>query len=411
MNRKLLITTKGSVLFIIAVLITACASKKKNLENITSNQERLSNSKIAAIFQVEKQQLSYAWKTVKRKGKLPRSIDKGYRPIDDWTSGFYPGNLWLVYEYTHDQNIKRNAEYATALLEEEKYNTRDHDIGFRIYCSYGNGYRLTQSSHYKDVIIQAAESAIQRYSPKVKAIMSWEPNSDRDWQFPVIIDNMINLELLFAATHATGDSIYYKIAVDHAITTMKNQFRDNYSCSHVVDYDSITGQFRKMDWNNGNNDPSIAVWSRGQSWGLYGYTMMFRETGDKQFLIHAEKIADFILNHPNMPKDMIPYWDYSTPEIPTARDASAAAIMASALMELSGFSPTHSKRYFEAGEKILESLSSSTYLAQSGTNGNFLLKHATGNFVRKSEVDGTLIYADYYFLEALLRYTDIKKMF
>ena len=192
---------------------------------------------------------------------------------------------------------------------------------------------------------------------------------------------------------------------------MKNQYREDYSCAHVVDYDSITGEFRKLDWNNGNSDPSTATWSRGQSWGLYGFTMIYRETNDVQYLEHAEKIADFLINHPNMPEDMVPYWDYRAPGIPTVRDASAGAIMASALIELSTFSANNGATYFEAGKKILSSLSSPQYLAEPGTNGDFLIKHATGNFLRNSELDGTLIYADYYFLEGLQRYLYVKDKF
>lgn len=395
------------VLFLPAIYVSVgcCSLSQAGI----GTENKIDSSKIALIFQTAGSQLEQTWETVEQTGKLPRSTQRGFKPIEDWTSGFYPGILWFIYEYTKDDNIKQKAAYATALLEKEQYNTRDHDIGFRIYCSYGNGYRLTQLPDYKNAVIQAAKSAVQRYDPKVKVIMSWEPNKERDWQYPVIIDNMMNLELLFAATEFTGDSSYYTIAVNHALTTMKNQYREDYSCSHVVDYDPLTGKKRKMDWNNGSDNPETAAWSRGQSWGLYGYTMMFRETRDKQFLDHAEKIAGFILNHPNMPADMIPYWDFHAPDLPAVRDASAAAIMASALIELSGYSPKKGNMYFNAGEKILQSLSSENYLAQPGTNKGFLIKHTTGNFLRNSEVDGSLIYADYYFLEALLRYTAVKQ--
>lgn len=378
--------------------------------SLAGKDKGISLEEIDKIFQLGKKHLQNSWDSVEQTGRMPRSIERGFRQIKDWTSGFYAGNLWITYEQDEDSDLLQKAKYTTSLLAEEQYNTRDHDIGFRIYCSYGRGFQLTQEPAYREVIIQAAKSAIQRYNPKVKAIKSWASNTSRDWQYPVIVDNLMNLELLFAATALTGDSTFYDVAMNHALTTMKYQYRKDYSCSHVVDYDSLTGVFRKRDWNNGNSDPETAVWSRGQSWGLYGYTMIYRETKDVRFLEHAEKIAGFLINHPNMPDDMVPYWDYNAPEIPTVRDASAGAILASALMELSTHATKNSKKYFDAGERILTSLASPEYLARPGTNGDFLIKHATGNYLKKSERDGTLIYADYYFLEGLHRYKNIKQM-
>ena len=373
-------------------------------------QQQLSAVDVTKIFETAEQHLNNAWDSVQVTQRMPRSIERGFRHIGDWTSGFYPGILWIVYEQLGKDSLLQKAQQASAIIEEEKYNTKDHDIGFRIYCPYGRGYKLTQDPHYKDVIVQAAKSAIQRYNPAVKAIQSWEAQPKRDWKFPVIIDNMMNLELLFAATKITNDSTYYNVAINHANTTMKYQYRDGYSCSHVVDFNPNTGAFRKRDYNNGNNDPSTAAWSRGQSWGLYGFTMVYRETNDVRYLEHAERIAKYILTHPNMPEDMVPYWDYNAPEIPTLRDASAAAILASGLMELSKYSKENGQKYFEAGEKILTSLASPKYLAEPYTNGDFIIKHATGNFLKNSEKDGTLIYADYYFLEGLERYLELKKL-
>lgn len=336
----------------------------------------------------------------------PRSIYKGLRPSRDWTSGFYPGVLWYLYKNSNDEFWKNNAEIVTEFLVEEQYNTNDHDVGFRVYCSYGNGWLLTDNPEYKKVIIQAAKSLGTRYNEKTKTIQSWGARPSRDWKFPVIIDNMMNLELMFEAAKLSDEEYLADISVKHADQTMKYHYRENMSCPHVVDYDSETGAFRKMDWNNGYSDPKVATWSRGQSWGLYGYTLMFRETGDKKYLKHAEKIANFLINHPNMPEDMIPYWDYECPKIPTMRDASAGAIMASALMELSTYSK-EKKKYFTAGEKMLKNLASENYLARVGTNGNYAIMHTTGNYLSGSEVDGPLIYADYYFLEGLLRYSDL----
>lgn len=334
---------------------------------------------------------------------LPRSIQRGLQPKTDWTAGFFPGTLWYLYAYTREDTWKTRAENATALMKGEQNNAFDHDIGFKMYSCYGNGYLLTGNKAYRHIIFRSAKTLTSRYSYKTGLIMSWEPDTKRDWLFPVIIDNMINLELLMEAYKISGDTTLRNIAVSHADKTMKYHYRKNMSCPHVVDYEPETGALRKYDWNNGSDDTTNSTWSRGQSWGLYGYTMMYRETGNLRYLQHAEKIADFLLSHPNMPADMIPYWDYSAPHRSKMRDTSAAAIMASALMELSTYS-AQGKEYFEAGEKQLKSLSSPTYLAKPGTHKNFILMHATGNFLRSSELDGALSYADYYFMEGLLRY-------
>jgi len=238
--------------------------------------------------------------------------------------------------------------------------------------------------------------------------MSWQPNAARDWKYPVIIDNMMNLELLMQAYKITGEKRFREIAMSHADRTMECQYRKDYSCPHVVDYDPETGAFRKPDWNNGNNDPQTSVWSRGQAWGLYGFTMMYRETKEHRYLEQAEKIAGFIFSHPNMPNDLIPYWDLSAPNKSKVRDASAAAIMASALMELSSYAE-NGNYYFSLGEKILKTLSSKAYLAAPRSNNGFTLKHATGNYLRGNAVDGGLVYADYYFVEGLVRYTKLIK--
>lgn len=409
MKKKLV----GFSVLLLAVIVTLLSYKTPQVERklafqITNDNAELSDVFIDEIFEKSTRHLETMYSAVEETGKLPRSIERGLKPITDWTSGFYPGSLWIAYAYSKNEDLLRKAKFATQLVEDEKYNTKDHDIGFRIYCSYGEGYKLTKLAEYKDVIIEAAKSAITRYDPKLKAIKSWESQPERDWQYPVIIDNMINLELLFEASKLTKDIKFYDVAVNHANTTLKYQYRKDFSCSHVIDFDSITGDFRKRDWNNGNDNPETAAWSRGQSWGLYGFAMTYRETGDIKYLKQAENIANFILTHPNMPQDLVPYWDYNAPEIPTLRDASAAAIMASAFMELSTLSKDNGSKYFKTGEKILKSLSSPKYFAEPGTNGNFLIKHATGNFLKNSELDGTLIYADYYFLEALTRYKRIK---
>jgi hypothetical protein len=278
-------------------------------------------------------------------------------------------------------------------------NGRTHDMGFKIYCSYGAGYRLTNDSKYKEVIIQSAKTLSTRFNPVVGCIKSWDHNTDK-WSYPVIIDNMMNLELLFAATRLTGDSSFYRIAISHANTTMKNHFRFDFSTYHVIDYDTLTGKVKNRNTHQGYSDESS--WARGQAWGLYGYTMCYRETRDPKYLQQAEKIAGFIINHPNMPADMVPYWDFNAPNIPNEpRDASAAAIIASALSELSTFSKNGSL-YRQTADRIIKSLTED-YRSPIGENRGFILLHSTGAKPMNSEVDVPLIYADYYYLEALIR--------
>lgn len=384
------------------IVLMAYCPQEASAQTQSSKQQTVPQW-VRNAFTIAASQSEKMFTTVKETGLLPRSIHRGMVKPADWTAGFFPGTLWYLYAYTNDTRWKGRAEEATALLKEERFNAFDHDIGFKMYCSYGNGLLLTQQKEYRDIIFRSAKTLSSRYSYKTGLIMSWEPEEARDWQFPVIIDNMMNLELLMEAYKLSGDTTLRHIALSHADKTMKYQYRPDMSCPHVVDYDAETGQRRKYDWNNGSDDTEHSTWSRGQSWGLYGFTMMYRETGDKRYLQHAEKIADFLLSHPHMPTDMIPYWDYSAPQRSTMRDASAAAVMASALMELSTYS-AQGRRYFEAGERQLKSLSSPEYLAAPGTHKHFILKHATGNFLRNSELDGALSYADYYYIEGLLRY-------
>lgn len=318
-----------------------------------------------------------------------------------WTSGFFPGTLWYLYEFSGDNDLKKAAEQKLAILEKEKYYTGNHDLGFMMFCSFGNAYRITKDPAYKDVILTAAQTLTKRYRPSIKAIQSWD--SSAAFRCPVIIDNMMNLELLEWAAANGGDQKLSEIAETHANTTIINHFRPDYSTWHVIDYDLQTGLPRAKKTAQGAADSSS--WARGQSWGLYGYTMMYRFTRKKSYLMQARHIADYLIHHPNLPADKIPYWDYSVPGGPDVqRDASAGAIMASALLELARY-PTGKKRneYLDVAKQIIVSLSSPAYLAEPGTNGGFLLKHSVGSIPHKSEVDVPLTYADYYFVEALLR--------
>ncbi|PKQ44435.1 glycoside hydrolase family 88 protein [Confluentibacter flavum] len=334
----------------------------------------------------------------------PRTFTKGeveLVDIYDWCSGFYPGTLWNMYGLTKDPKWKDRAYFYTEKLDSIKYHTGTHDLGFIMECSYGTALNYIKSGKYENVIVSTASSLATRFNPKVGAIKSWDWSTK--WNFPVIIDNMINLEILFHATRISRDSSYYKIAVSHADTTLKNHFRNDNSSYHVVDYDPTTGSVLQKNTHQGYSDESS--WARGQAWGLYGYTMCYRETKDPKYLEQAIKIASFISEHPELPKDKIPYWDYDVDKKEnTPKDASAGAITASALYELATFvDQSLKKKYTNLADQIIKNLSSPKYLASKGENGGFLLKHSTGHLPGNSEIDVPLNYADYYFLEALLR--------
>ena len=346
-----------------------------------------------------------------QKTLLPRTLDKEGKLITSdskwWTSGFFPGVLWYLYEATGDTLLKEYACDYTSRVEKEKYNKGNHDVGFMLYCSFGNGYRLTGNEKYKQVLLKGAESLSTRYKDHIGVIRSWDFNR-AVWQYPAIIDNMMNLELLEWASKNSDNSRFAAIARSHADVTLKNHFRADYSCWHVVSYDTITGQPEKKHTRQGYSHESS--WSRGEAWALYGYVMMYRETQQKHYLAHAKKVANYILTHPRMPEDGIPYWDYDAPDIPdTYRDASAGAIMASAFIELSTMIQGElSRKCLMMAETQLKTLTSPEYLAEPGTNGNFILKHSVGSLMEHSEVDVPLTYADYYYVEALLRYQKVK---
>lgn len=345
----------------------------------------------------------------------PDSFPKTYFPLTHkyefsnsgwWCSGFYPGTLLYLYEQTRDESLYREAMRILTPLEKEKNNKGTHDLGFMMYCSFGNANRIKPESAYDEILMTSARSLATRFDPTVGCIRSWNGNSN---EYLVIIDNMMNLELLFWATRHSGDSSFYKIAITHANTTLKNHFRPDYSSYHVLNYDASTGKVKQKRTAQGAADES--AWARGQTWGLYGYTMCYRETKDKTYLEQARHIARFILHHPRLPADKIPYWDFDAPGIPNAlRDASAAAIMASALLELSHYvDKKESKEFIDVAEKILKTLSNSHYKASSGTNGGFILQHCVGHMPNKTEIDVPLTYADYYFIEAMVRYKQLTR--
>ena len=341
--------------------------------------------------------------------KFPQSTNPDGSPRDMksdwWCSGFFGGSLWYLFEQTGDPKWKQAAQRWTNAVAKEQYNTGTHDLGFMIYCPFGNGYRLTKNAAYRPIMLTAAKSLATRFDPKVGLIKSW--NKFQTYDYPVIIDNMMNLELLFWAAKSGGDKGLRDLALTHADNTLKNHYRPDGSSFHVIAYNP-DGTVAAKKTAQGAADAS--AWARGQAWGLYGYTVMYRETKDKKYLTHARRIADFYLNHPNLPADKVPYWDFNAPGIPNEeRDASAAAITASALLELGTYGGPSAKTYFQAAEQMLKSLSGPTYRAQPGENNHFILKHCVGHKPAKSEVDVPLVYADYYYLEALLRYDALRK--
>lgn len=323
-----------------------------------------------------------------------------------WCSGFYPATLFYLFQQTKDAFLLKEGTRMLGLLEKEQFNKSTHDLGFMMYCSFGNAKAIKPNKKYNEILINSAKSLSTRFNPTVGCIKSWDGKPN---EFLVIIDNMMNLELLFWATRETGDSSFYNIAVTHANTTMKNHFRPDHSSYHVINYNSTDGSIIQKKTAQGAADSS--AWARGQVWGLYGYTATYRDTRDRKYLQHAIDIAEFLTNHPNLPEDKIPYWDFNAPSIPDAlRDASAGAIMASALIELSHYTDLPvAKKYLAVAEKILKSLSGNEYKAILGTNGGFLLKHSVGSKPANSEVDVPLTYADYYFIEAMKRYIQLGK--
>ena len=361
--------------------------------------------------------------------QYPRTINKEGALVTtdmyDWTPGFFPGILWNTYEFNHDNKLQAEAIKWTESLAPLQTFEKHHDLGFMMYCSFGNAYRFTKNNLYKDILVQSARSLSTRYNATTGSIKSWNTfnswHGNKKYFFPVIIDNMMNLELLFFASAVTGDTSFKHIAVTHALNAMKNQIRSDYSSYHVVCYDTLTGKVEGRETAQGLSDNS--TWARGQAWGIYGFTMVYRETKDKRFLKTAQGMADYFMNHPNLPADKVPYWDFNLIEkgyIPGVssnannvkelfRDASAASITASALLELSLYSGVKGKAYYDFAIQILHSLAGANYMATPGTNANFILKHSVGSIPHNGEIDVPLIYADYYFLEALNRYNQLRQ--
>ncbi|TRZ41597.1 glycoside hydrolase family 88 protein [Robertkochia solimangrovi] len=402
------------VKMIVAVsLLSLFACKEQKKEEVVT-EDTLETTIDSVLIQATRQ---YEYLSEKvEPGQYPKTYHKEGDKLETsnsgwWCSGFYPGTMLYLNENNSSSVLKEETDAFLKDLAKEQFNTTTHDLGFMMFCSFGNAERLQPNPEYESILMNSAKSLSTRYNDTVKAIRSWDNaswNKGGDGDLVVIIDNMMNLELLFWATEHSQDSTYYNIAVNHANTTIDNHFRPDYSSFHEVIYDEKTGEAKMHITNQGAADSSS--WARGQSWGLYGYTVMYRATGDSKYLEQAKHIADYLLSHPNLPEDMIPYWDFNAPGIPDAlRDSSAAAIIASALLELSTYTDgENSQRYIQAAETMLKNLLKPEYLAEVGENGGFLLKHGVGNMPNNTEVDTPLSYGDYYLVEAMLRYKNLK---
>ena len=376
-----------------------CHAENNDISNVINNDINFSTRQYSLMLQ-----------QIGREGKvrIPKTIDKlgrmVYIPIDYWCSGFFPGSLCYLYQLTNDKSWLLQSKRFTEALDSIQYLTWHHDVGFMIGSSYLNIYRLNPNKAYKKAIIQTAKSLCTRFRKKAGVIQSWNVDrgwqSKRGWTCPVIIDNMMNLELLFEATRLSGDSTYWKVAVSHANKTLENQFRKDGSCYHVVDYDPNNGAVLHRQTAQGYADNS--AWARGQAWAVYGYTVCYRYTHDRKYLDQAVKTLNFVMQNPNLPEDLIPYWDFDAPNIPNEpRDVSSAACIASALYEMNNYLPDNG--YTSLADRIIRSLSSPEYRAPLGKNGCFLLMHSVGSIPHNNEIDVPLNYADYYFLEALTR--------
>lgn len=403
-------------LLLVALLITGisvqCTDKRDIIE------ENIENAKAQLDYLIK---ASEANDTL----RIPSTFRNGeidFVPTDDWVSGFFAGTLWYMYELTGEEYYAEQAQKHTEILHDIQFLKWHHDVGFMVYDSYGNGLRLKNIEGYDTVLVNTAKSLATRFRPNAGIIQSWNVDrgwqSERGWKCPVIIDNMMNLELFFKVSEMTGDPVYKEIAMSHADKTLANHYRDDFSTYHVVDYDDETGEIRRKCTAQGIADESR--WARGQAWSIYGFTVAYRFTGEDRYLQRAKDVANYLLvEEDNMPEDLVPYWDYDVKEFGKEmgedylakygeiRDVSSAAIVASALYEL--YWMTKDDFYKQKADKMIESLSTPAYRAKVGENGGFILMHSVGSIPHGGNIDVPLNYADYYFLEALIRKGRIEK--
>jgi len=379
-------------IFVFLVLLS-CKNEVKSTNENTSSIEVNLEKRYSKLVSYELDSIAFPRSYSHEKKEIKKV------PSKDWTSGFFAGNLWQIYELTGDDEFKNRAKQWTAFIEKEKFNSRTHDMGFKVLCSFGNGLKTEDNKAYEAIIVKSAQTLSTRFNENIGSIRSWDFNKDK-WQFPVIIDNMMNLELLFEATKISGDSTYHNIAIEHANTTLKNHFRPDNSTWHVLDYDTISYKPRLRVTHQGVADNS--AWARGQGWAINGFTTAYRYTKDSKYLAQAIATTDFFINHKNLPEDGIPYWDFDDPAIPNAsRDVSAAAVVASALVELYGF--TKNEAYLEYSKKVIRSLKTTEYVLPEDFDAPFILDHSFGDWSKKSEMNEPIVYGDYYFLQTLLR--------
>ncbi|CAM3327312.1 glycoside hydrolase family 88 protein [Zobellia roscoffensis] len=383
------------LILFLSVLIMSCASQKKEVQPFSA--EKVLDQNVEKIKEVQQ--------TVNNVDQFPRNIPKGQTNwemvgVRDWCSGFWPGVLWYAYEQSNDSELKESAMKSTEALKPIAYSSAEnHDIGFMLYCSYGNGYRLTGNEEYKKVLLAAADTLATLYNPNVGSILSWPIKKD-EYKHNTIVDNMMNLELLFWAAKNGGSQNLYDLSESHAQVTMDYLVREDASMFHLGSFDDETGEFLKGVTHQGYADDSM--WARGQTWGIYGFAVAYRETGNKDFLKTSIQLTDHFIER--LPEDGIPYWDFDDPKIPESpKDASAAAVAACGMLELSELveEEAQKEKYFNAAKKLIEILSTDAYL--SGDTNQALLLHSTGHHPRNSEIDMPIVYADYYYMEALLR--------
>ena len=331
---------------------------------------------------------------------------------EEWCSGFWPGILWMDYGNRKSRpegkgrsaglsadSLRSIADGYTQVLKPLAYSPiYDHDLGFIIINSFLKGYEQTHSEDYRRTALAAADTLATLFNPKAGTLLSW-PRHVKDYKgHNTIMDNMINLELLLWASANGGSPLLRDIAVCHATTTMRHHFRPDGSCYHVAVYDTLTGEFLRGLTHQGYADWSM--WSRGQSWAIYGYTMVYRYTRDPLFLGFAQKVTDVYLRRlRETSDDWVPLWDM---DATGSKDASAACVVASALLELSQYVDGEKQSlYRSAAVNMLSDLSSEKY--QSRRRNVSFLMHSTGHRPAGSEIDASIVYADYYYIEALQR--------
>ena len=395
-------------LIILIILIPQCKNNRgaeqngKDIDSLIS--ENLSYAQKKITYFLENLDVNTYPGSVDDKGQLITI------PAKSWEAGYLAGILWYLYDYTREEKWKIYAQQWTAGLELQKFNKNSHDLLFMLYASFGNGYKFTHDELYKDVLIVGSKTLASRYNPQLGYIKSWDAfYPSQTIQFPVIIDALLANEMLFYVSRISGDSSFYKIAYKHALNTKRDFIRNDYSTYYLVEYDTILNAVKaKRTWL-GYADES--TWARGHARAIYGSAVVFRETGDSSFLELSKKTADFYMQHPRLPADLIPYWDFDDRDIPNApRDASAACIAASGLLELASLLPAKERdKYIDFAVRTLKSLASDKYRNTPNENLGFILKHSTGSRSWNIEVDKPKISADYYFIESLIKLEKLKK--